>query len=268
MKKFFKSIGKAILYLLFYFGIQLIVGFAFGILVTVYMMLSGNADLTALESDLMEYTTIIVLISNTLSLLFIWLFFIIRKKRLLAEVQLRKCSVKQLVAVVLLGLGFSNVLSWVIEMIPFPENLVESFVTSHDALSIGNPIINFISVVIVAPVFEEIFFRGLIYTRLKSGMPTVIAAVFSAVVFGVMHGEIIWMLYAFVVGLMLVWVFEKTKSLLACIVMHVANNGLSQLTENMPEISIWAEYVILLVSLVFLIVSAIYIIKTDGEKDG
>ena len=266
MKKFLKSIGKGILYLLFYFGIQFIVSFALGIAATVCMMLGGNNDLTSLESDLMGYTTIIVLVSNALSLLIIWFVFKIRKKRLLAEVQLHKCNIKHLVAVALLGLGFSNVWSWIIEIIPFPESLVESFTTSHAALSIGNPIINFISVVVLTPIVEEVFFRGLIYTRLKSGMPTVMAAIFSAVIFGVMHGEIIWMLYTFAVGLMLVWVFEKTKSLLACIVVHVVNNGLSQLTENTPQNSTAMEYIILIVSLIILVASTIYIIKTSNKE--
>lgn len=266
MKKFLKSIGKAILYLLFYSGIQFIVSFVFMTIVTVCMMLSGDADMSTLESDLMGYTTIITLLSNVLSLIFILLFFRIRKKKLFAEVQLHKCNIKHLLAVALLGLGFSNVLSWVIAIIPFPESLVESFTTSHDALSIGNPIINFISLVVLTPIVEEVFFRGLIYTRLKSGLPTVIAAIFSAVIFGVMHGEIIWMLYTFAVGLMLVWVFEKTKSLLACIVVHAANNGLSQLTENMPENSVAMEYIILIVSLIILVASTLYMVKTSSRE--
>lgn len=105
-------------------------------------------------------------------------------------------------------------------------------------------------------------------------MPTVIAAIFSAVIFGIMHGEIIWMLYTFAVGLMLVWVFEKTKSLLACIVVHAANNGLSQLTENIPENSVAMEYVILIVSLVILVVAVTLLIAVvldiveSYKKDG
>lgn len=46
-------------------------------------------------------------ISNVLSLLIVWLVFKVRKKRLLAEVQLHKCNIKHLLAVALLGLGFS-----------------------------------------------------------------------------------------------------------------------------------------------------------------
>jgi len=267
MRKFLKSLGKAVLYLLFVFGMQLIVSFVFMTVVTVSMMSSGNADMTSLESDLMGYTTIITLLSNALSLIFILLFFRIRKKKLFAEVQLHKCSVKQILAVGLFGISFSYFSGWLIEIIPFPESMMDSFIASHDMLSMGNPFVNFISVAILAPIVEEVFFRGLIYTRLKAGMNMVVATILSAIMFGVMHGEIIWILYAFVVGIMLVWVFETTNSLLPCIVIHIANNSLSQLTENMPDNSVGMEYVILTVSLVVLVISTIWMIKISVRKD-
>lgn len=265
MKKFLNSIGKAILYLLFYSGMQLIVSFVFMTIVTVCMMLSGDADMSSLESDLLGYTTIITMLSNALSLIFILLFFRIRKTKLFAEVQLHRCSMKQILAVGLFGISFSYFFGWVIEIIPFPESLMDSFVASHDTLSMGNPFVNFISVAILAPIVEEVFFRGLIYTRLKAGMNIIVAAILSAIMFGVMHGEIIWILYAFVVGIMLVWVFETTNSLLPCIVIHIANNSLSQLTENMPDNSVGMEYVILIVSLIVLVVSTIWMIKSGGK---
>lgn len=64
---------------------------------------------------------------------------------------------------------------------------------------------------------------------------------------------------------MLVWVFETTHSLLPCIVIHIANNSLSQLTESLPDNSVGMEYVILIVSLVVLVVSTIWMIKISGR---
>lgn len=267
MKSFFKALGKAILYLLLYFGIQLMMSFVAGIVIVIYMMLSGNQDMLSLESDLMGYTTVVLLISNAISLIFIWLFFKVRKKRFTTELQLYKCSVKQMVTVALFGFGYSIVSSWILGMIPFPESMIESFEISHDALSLGNPFVNFMSVAILGPVVEEVFFRGLIYTRLKTGMPTVVAGILSAIIFGVMHGEIIWMLHAFVVGLVFVWVFEKTKSLLPCIVIHVVNNSISQLTENIPEISATAGWLILAISTVLLVGSVICLGKLEQQRN-
>lgn len=266
MKNFFKSLGKALLYLLAYLGIQLIVSMVAGIVFAITALLSGDMEAATLENEILSYTTIILLISNALALLFIWLFFKIRKKNIVKEIGLRKCNWKMMLAAVVFGVGFTFGMSWLMEMIPFPDSLVESFTSSHDTLSTGNPIIGFISVAIFAPVVEEVFCRGLIYTRLKQGMPKVVAAVISALMFGVMHGEIIWILYAFVVGLMLVWVFEKTNSLLACILVHAANNGLSQLTENALELPDGLSLAITVVSVIAVVVAVVHLVKSRRSK--
>lgn len=267
MKNFLKSVGKALLYLLAYLGIQFIVSMVAAVVFVIFALLSGDVEMATLENDILGYTTILLLISNALTLLFIWLFFRIREKSIVKEIELRKCNWKLVLATVIFGVGFTFGMSWTVEIIPFPENLVESFTSSHNSLSAGNPIIDFISVAIFAPLVEEVFFRGLIYTRLKQGMPKVVAAVISALVFGVMHGEVIWMLYAFVVGLMLVWVFERTNSLLACIMVHAANNGLAQLTENAPELPDGLALVIMVASVAAVVVSAVYLIKNSCSKE-
>lgn len=270
MKNFFKAIGKALLYFGAFFGIQMIVSVVMGIVMSVIVML--NMDMAAvteaqlmelLEKDIMRQATLMALISNLLSLIFIWLFFKIRKKKLFAEIELHKCNFKLLIPAILFGLSFSNLVPTVIELIPFPDSLVESFMDSHSALSEGNPVVNFIAVVFIAPVVEEIFFRGLIYTRLKRGMPIIAAAVVSSLLFGVLHGEVIWILATFLMGLMLVWVFEKTRSLLPCIAIHIANNALAQLTSNITEIPDWVGFILLGVCAVLLIGSAVYIVKQN-----
>lgn len=177
MKKFFKAIGKAALYLLSFLGIQMVVSFVSGIILSVRLMLENGVDavneaqyIESFTAKLTEYTTFITLISNILALAIIWLFFKIRKKKLSGEIQLNKCPVKSVLAAGLFGIGFGVVLGALISIIPFSESMQNSFTDSYSALSAGNAVISFISVAILAPIVEEVFFRGLIYTRLKSGM--------------------------------------------------------------------------------------------------
>ena len=47
-----------------------------------------------MEQEVLKYTTVIGLISNILSFLFIWLLFVLRIKKITNEVQLHKCSTK------------------------------------------------------------------------------------------------------------------------------------------------------------------------------
>lgn len=274
MEKFFKAIGKAALYLLSFLGIQMVVSFVSGIILSVRLMLENGVDavneaqyIESFTAKLTEYTTFITLISNILALAIIWLFFKIRKKKLSGEIQLNKCPVKSVLAAGLFGIGFGVVLNVLISIIPFSESMQNSFTDSYSALSAGNAVISFISVAILAPIVEEVFFRGLIYTRLKSGMNKITAAVISSLLFGVMHGEIIWMLIGFMSGLALVWIFEKTRSLLGCITVHIANNTLSQLTAGIEEIPDWASYTILGIAVILLIGTIIYFGSRKNEPN-
>lgn len=216
-----------------------------------------------LQTEVTKYTTLIVLICNIIILLIIWLIFKLRKKNILCEVELNKCKFKPTLVAVIFGISFSLWVPTAIQMFPFSERLVDSFTQSHLKLSGGNPLINFIAVAVITPLVEECFFRGLIYTRLKRGMPIIAAATISSLLFAVMHGEIIWMLIAFFMGLMLIWVFEKTSSLLPCIMIHIINNTISQLTVNITETPVILNWVIIGISLIISAISAYFLIKNQ-----
>ncbi|MBQ9199816.1 MAG: CPBP family intramembrane metalloprotease [Lachnospiraceae bacterium] len=81
-----------------------------------------------------------------------------------------------------------------------------------------------LSVFLLAPVAEEILFRGLILTYAKRCMPTKLAIALQALLFGVYHGNIIQGTYAFLLGLLLGGIAAKTDNLIAAIVFHIAIN--------------------------------------------
>lgn len=78
---------------------------------------------------------------------------------------------------------------------------------------------------ILAPVSEEMVFRGAILRRLLScyASPWLAIAV-SAVLFGLVHGNVPQFVHATVVGLFLGWVYWRTGSILPGLVVHWANN--------------------------------------------
>jgi len=84
-----------------------------------------------------------------------------------------------------------------------------------------------IGIAIVAPVGEEVFFRGFMYQGLKSHMPTWAAAALSSAVFGLVHISPVEFFALFALGLALTWLFERTGNLTAPIVAHAMNNAIS-----------------------------------------
>jgi len=77
---------------------------------------------------------------------------------------------------------------------------------------------------LLVPIFEEVFFRGLLLGWLRKHLADGSAIAVSAALFGAMHGYPIVLPYAFVSGLFTGWVRVKTGSTLNTMVMHVLNN--------------------------------------------
>ena len=88
--------------------------------------------------------------------------------------------------------------------------------------------------VVVAPITEEIVFRGLILRGLLGRWQPRIAITVSAVLFALMHFNPAQVPIAVGLGLVLGWVYVRTRSLGLCILGHALNNASSYMPGNLP----------------------------------
>ena len=80
-------------------------------------------------------------------------------------------------------------------------------------------------VALLAPVTEEVVFRGAVLGYLlKSRRSAIIAVVVSALLFALAHLNPAQMPHAFLIGLLLGWLYLRTGSILPGIIYHWANN--------------------------------------------
>lgn len=79
-------------------------------------------------------------------------------------------------------------------------------------------------VCVLAPVLEEMLFRGIILRSFLAQYERWYAIAGSAVVFGFAHGNIYQLVSATLFGLLAGWLYERTRSLVPCIALHAANN--------------------------------------------
>jgi membrane protease YdiL (CAAX protease family) len=77
---------------------------------------------------------------------------------------------------------------------------------------------------VVAPFFEELFFRGCFYTALRLKFSFVFSNVSSSFIFSLLHGYSWFFGYVFFVGLLLASIYEKRRSLVAPLTFHMLNN--------------------------------------------
>jgi membrane protease YdiL (CAAX protease family) len=80
-------------------------------------------------------------------------------------------------------------------------------------------------VVVLAPIFEELFFRGLFYPALRRTLGPTSAVILNGVIFGIIHFQPLFMVSLILVGIVLAYLYEKTDSLVAPIMAHALYNA-------------------------------------------
>lgn len=138
---------------------------------------------------------------------------------------------------VLLALGSILPMQFLVEKInlTMPEGTEEMF-ESIMKVSWG-----YVALGIMVPIAEEIVFRGAIQRVLQNVLGERnrwIAIVIPALIFGVIHFNLAQGLHAFVIGLLLGWLYANTGSILPGFVLHWVNNTMAYLMFNlMPQMN-------------------------------
>lgn len=96
-------------------------------------------------------------------------------------------------------------------------------------------ILQVISVCILTPIWEEIFFRGIVFRRLSIRYKTTTATIISSIIFGLMHFGGSSMLHAFLVGILFCYIYARTQNIWVPIILHGFGNFLSTLSLLAPS---------------------------------
>lgn len=120
---------------------------------------------------------------------------------------------KKYFPLILLGISIAAFLNMLIFLIVPP--------TITTAISIP---LSIISSGIIGPIYEEILFRYLLYNRLKKKYSVKKSIVITTTIFALIHLSPIKIIYAFILGLILNITYEKHKSIIAPILIHIAAN--------------------------------------------
>lgn len=77
----------------------------------------------------------------------------------------------------------------------------------------------------IGPVVEEVFFRGFFYSALKKNLNAIKAILISAVIFSLLHTNLMAFAPIVVLGMFLAYLREKTGSLIPSICVHIIHNA-------------------------------------------
>lgn len=220
---------NAIAYVIIFLGIQAAVGL---IVKTVWQLVTGSADITT--PKMITTTVVFSLLSIAVFLLARW-----------AEVSptwLRTRPWMTLGWSVVAALGFVIPSIWIQEQLPELPNLIEDEFGQIMADRWG-----YLAIGLLAPLAEEVVFRGAALRSLLGwaegrgewGAWTAIAV--SALLFAAAHLNPAQMPHAFIVGLLLGWMYWRTGSILPGMAYHWANNSTAYVIYNLypnPDIQL------------------------------
>ena len=129
-----------------------------------------------------------------------------------------------LLAIATIAMGFVSepLSSW----LPMPEHIKAIF-----EKILSDSLWAFLATVIAAPVLEEFLLRGIIERGLLHWMSPWKAILWSAFFFAVIHLNPWQATGAFIAGILFGWIYWKTRSLAACIFVHMTNNGTAYLLQ-------------------------------------
>ena len=202
---------KALSYLLIFIGLQIVGG---GIISILWALITGNSDKTA--AMLITMTAVVGVITIAI---FLWTRYTEVSPKWLRT---RPWMVLAWSVVAAMGALVPSI--WIQEQIPELPNFAEQ---EFDTI-LGTPW-GYLVIGLLAPLSEEIVMRGAILKELlKSEKLSVWTAItISALMFALIHMNPAQMPHAFLIGLLLGWMYWRSGSILPGVAYHWANNSIA-----------------------------------------
>lgn len=125
-------------------------------------------------------------------------------------------------AVFAFDFGYDYIASWL--DFPRPEQLTRLFLKGNAGDGALAKVVIVLTAGLIIPIFEELLFRGVVHQGLKSKLPVWAAIIASSMIFSGCHVQLSTIPPLFVMGVVLAWSYEKTKSIYTPIAIHIINN--------------------------------------------
>ena len=229
--------GKAFLQILLILMLFVMAQMMAGICASIQLNLSNFANGGEIDPMLClahpKVYVLWMLIWDLILLLLLWVTKVVRRNCLTAgrhsEPPLSPSYVVSLLTAFLLLVLGNSALAVVLEL---PDDGV-----SEIFMGVKDEAFAWLTLCLVGPLVEELIFREGIARQLRSlGMRTFWAALLSAAVFGVAHGNLAQAIPAIILGTALGLHYFRTNDLRLCLTAHVLNNTLAIILLFFPEL--------------------------------
>lgn len=152
------------------------------------------------------------------------IYFVYRKLPIVkAEIQFSVHDLKRDLIYILIIVATGIALNLFVTYTPL-NLFLDNYNSSTEILYSGDLAVKIFANAIFIPILEELVFRGIVCGQLSMWYGNRYGIIISAVLFGIMHFNVIQFLYAFLMGLLLAYVYNSTKKLWVTSLAHGLTN--------------------------------------------
>jgi hypothetical protein len=225
------------------------------------MISNGGFETAFIRSidQLFKATILLQSISAAVSFFAYWFISWARKQNFFQACTFKKTHPANYLASVLLGISLLLPISILIRLFSVDKLSTDSQELMNRIINGSSLFVAILGIGILAPIIEEIIFRGLILTELKKITAIPAAIIIQGMLFGIYHGNLQQAIYAGVLGIVLGYVCVKTGSLFCSILVHIFFNTTSLLMDRVFT-GIVNENVNEATSVIFLLASITFIL--------
>ena len=106
-------------------------------------------------------------------------------------------------------------------------SMSESYEDAASAFYGTNIWLELLGSALVTPILEEMLHRGVVYRRLRLMTGMWMSVILSALIFAVLHFNLVQFIYALLLGIVFALIMEKTDRLIYPVLAHVIANGIA-----------------------------------------
>ena len=212
--------GRICKLVIYYFLYQFLFTALIALPSTWIQIMNNGGDVSSFAPGEMTYTTTgIAMILSGIAMIWHLIHFKYVKFNLKSFGEVSGKTIGLSIPLIVAGMLFINLCS---EFLGLPDLMQDTF------RAMSRNVFGIISITIMAPLVEELLFRGAIQGyMLRKGMKPLHAILIASAIFGIVHMNPIQIPFAFAIGLIFGWLYYRTGSLVPGIVGHFINNSIA-----------------------------------------
>ena len=257
--------GRICKLVVYYFLYQFVFTALIALPSTWIQIMNNGGDVSSFAPGETTYTTTgIAMILSGIAMIWHLIHFKYVKFNLKSFSEVPSKTIWLSIPLIVAGMLFINLCS---EFLGLPDLMQDTF------LGMSRNVFGIISITIMAPLVEELLFRGAIQGyMLRKGMKPLNAILIASAIFGIVHMNPIQIPFAFAIGLIFGWLYYRTGSVVPGIIGHFINNSIACLqiailteeefnTKTIEWLGAGPTYALFVLSLIVMIGMFLYLKK-------